>query len=121
MDGVTPHVSDLRMAGQAPDSTLVMLMEADFTDPDGDLGDGNLETYIDANPTSLGGLSLRPIFIRSGLPLEAAEGTLDFVLELSVTESLLPDSGTQFSLGVVLIDLAGNASERAEVQVALTY
>lgn len=119
-DGMTPQVTDLRMTGQAPDSTTVMLMEADFFDPDGDLGQGSLETFIDANPTSLGGLAMQPIFVRSGVPLDATEGTLSFVLELSVAGAL-PESGTQFSLGVVVTDAADHSSERAEARVELSY
>lgn len=119
-DGQTPQILDLRMMGQAPDASTVMLIEADFFDPDGDLGEGALETFIDANPTSLGGLAMLPIFVHSGVPLDATEGTLSFVLELSLAETL-PESGTQFSLGVVVTDAAQHSSERRDTRIALTY
>jgi hypothetical protein len=119
-DGVTPQVTDLRMTGQAPDSTTVMLMEADFFDPDGDLGQGLLDTFLDGNPTSLGGLSLQTIFVQSGVPLDATDGTLSFVLELSVAGAL-PESGSQFSLGIVVTDVEDHRSERAETRIELTY
>lgn len=120
-DGVSPELTDLRLRGQAPDNPLVMLMEADFIDPDGDLSGGFLETYLDGASTSLGELSLYPIFVDSDLPLDATEGLLDFVLELALSPTQLPTSGAEFSLGLRATDEDGHESPLQEVRIRITY
>jgi hypothetical protein len=119
-DGVTPILSNLRFDGPAKDSATVLLLSVDFHDSTGDLGNGALETFIDSTPTSAGALDLVPIFLRSDVPIDATDGTLQFVLELSLGASP-PPSGTTFHLGVRATDVAGNTSSTVEIPLTLTY
>jgi hypothetical protein len=119
-DGVTPVLDDFRFDGAAPDSATVLLLSADFRDDDGDLGTGLLETFIDDTPTSAGALDLLPIFVRSDLPVDATEGTLRFVLELSLGATP-PPSGETFGLGARLTDADGNSSATRSIRLQLTY
>ncbi len=119
-DGFSPSLSNLRFDGPAKDSATVLLLSVDFFDGDGDLGRGVLETFIDGEPTSAGPIDLLPLFVRSDLPANATEGTLEFVLELSLGSSP-PPSGTTFRLGVRATDVSGHASSTVEVPLALTY
>ena len=66
-DGVTPVLSDLAFEGQAVDSPLVLLLRVDFNDPDADLADGHLETFINKRATSAGQLPLLPLYLQSDL------------------------------------------------------
>jgi hypothetical protein len=120
-DGKTPSLQDMRFLGQAKDSPVVLLIETDFVDPDGDLGHGLLETFIDGRTTSLGRLDLAPIFVDSGLEFNSEEGTLHFVFELAVDEQSLPESGTRFTVGVRAQDADGNLSQTAQIALQLTY
>ena len=119
-DGVTPVLDDFRFDGPAPDSATVLLLSADFRDGDGDLGTGFLETFIDDEPTSAGPLELLPIFVRSDLPANATEGTLRFVLELSLGATP-PPSGATFSLGARVTDADGRSSAVRAVRLQLSY
>lgn len=116
-DGVSPRIEQLRYQGQAPDSDLVLLFASRFTDPDGDLGRGYLETFLNEKPSGLGQLPLQGLFLQEALPLDANEGTLAFALELSVDEP--PDEPTPFQLGVRLVDAAGHSSQLEEVALEL--
>ena len=117
-DDETPVLHALRYDGQAPDSELVLLFTARFSDPDGDLGEGFLETFIQGRPSGLGRLPLRPIFLWNELPLQATEGELEFHLELALASSF--DVATTFELGVRAVDDAGNASELRTVRLEVT-
>ena len=119
-DGFSPSLSNLRYDGPARDSATVLLLSVDFHDGDGDLGRGRLGTFIDGEPTSAGALDLLPIFLRSDLAANATDGTLGFVLELSIGASP-PPSGTTFHLGVRATDVAGHASSTVEIPLTLTY
>lgn len=119
-DGFTPSLSNLRFDGPAKDSATVLLLSVDFFDGDGDLGRGTLTTFIDGEPTNAGPLDLLPIFLRSDLPVNATEGTLEFVLELALGASP-PPSGTTFHLGVRASDVADNTSATVEIPLTLTY
>lgn len=119
-DGFSPALSNLRFDGPAKDSATVLLLSVDFHDGDGDLGRGTLATFIDGEPTSAGALDLLPIFLRSGLPVNATEGTLQFVLELALGASP-PPSGTTFHLGVRATDIAEHTSATDEIPLTLTY
>ncbi|MFZ9889618.1 MAG: hypothetical protein ACO3JL_19155 [Myxococcota bacterium] len=116
-DGVSPRIEQLRFQGQAPDSDLVLLFASRFTDPDGDLGRGYLETFLNERPSGLGQLPLQSLFLQKGLPLDANEGTFSFALELAVAEA--PAGTTPFRLGVRLVDAAGNNSQTEEVALEL--
>ena len=116
-DGRTPRVEELRYDGQAPDSELVLLFTAHLTDPDGDLGDGDLETFINRSPSALGALALRPLFLFNGVPLDATEGEIEFSLELALPGE--PQRGTRFELGVRAVDAAGNVSNIESVELEL--
>lgn len=117
-DGRTPRVEELRFDGQAPDSELVLLFTARLTDPDGDLGEGVLETFINRSPSALGALELRPLFLFNEVPLDATEGEIEFSLELALNG--LPDEGTRFELGVRAVDASGNASEVESLELEVT-
>lgn len=117
-DPEVPALTALRYAGQAADSPLVLLIEADFEDDDGDLSSGDLETFINQQVTSAGRLSLMPIFLQSGLDVGARQGTLEFVLELSFANGP-PPVGTSFALGARVTDGAGNTSVLEEITLKL--
>ena len=119
-DGFSPSLSNLRFDGPAKDSATVLLLSVDFHDGDGDLGRGTLATFIDGEPTSAGALELLPIFLRSELPVNATDGTLQFVLELALGGSP-PPSGTSFHLGVRATDIAEHPSATDEIPLTLTY
>lgn len=122
-DPSTPRLSALSFDGQAPDSTLVLLMSVHFEDEDGDLGRGQLETFINQTATSAGPIPLLGIFVQNDVPLDAVEGELEFVLELSFPdeESDWPAEGSTFRLGTRAIDAEGNASSTVEVALRLSY
>jgi hypothetical protein len=119
-DGYTPSLSNLTFEGPAPDAATVLLLTVDFYDGDGDLGSGALATFIDGEPTSAGPLDLLPIFLRSDVPVDATEGSLEFVLELSIGATP-PPSGTTFHLGVRASDVRQNTSSTVEIPLKLTY
>jgi hypothetical protein len=120
-DGVTPQLTRFSFTGQAPDSPLVLLFDVDFIDGDGDLARGGLETFIDDRATSLGVISLVPIFIQNELPENATEGTLGIVLELSLSEATLPPSGTEFEMSIRVVDAANHVSNEPAVSLEITY
>ncbi len=122
-DGVTPRLSALTFNGQAPDSTLVLLMSVHFEDEDGDLGGGSLETFINGTATSAGPIPFLSMFVQNDVALDATEGDLDFVLELAFAddESEWPEAGSSFKLGTRASDTEGNASSTEQVTLSLTY
>lgn len=119
-DGFTPALSNFTFDGQARDSPTVLLLSTDFHDGDGDLGGGELETFIDSRPTDAGSLALPTLFAQSGLDVRATDGDLQFVLELSLSDEL-PPSGSSFRLGARVTDAAGNSSPTSEMTLQLTY
>ena len=119
-DGETPQISDLRFDGQAVDSPLVILLSVAFNDPDGNLSDGTLQTFINGSPTSAGALPLMPIFLSSDLEPEATSGRLDFVLELSFADDP-PPAGSSFTLGARALDGDDNPSSTQEIRLQLDY
>ena len=119
-DGVTPSLSNFHFDGPAPDSQTVLLLSTDFHDGDGDLSAGTLETFIDARPTNAGALPLLPLFAFSGLPENATDGHLDFVLELNVGGDAAPASGSSFRLGIRATDAELNSSSTSELTLRLT-
>ncbi len=118
-DGVSPSLHDFRFDGTAPDSNSVLLMSVGFHDGDGDLSAGSLETFINQRPTSAGALPLLPIFLRSGVPENATDGRLQFVLEINAASQGLPPSGTSFRLGIRATDVQRNSSPTAEIGLVL--
>ncbi len=100
---------------------MVLIFDARFEDADGNLGRGFLETYIDGNATSLGGLPLDEIFHQNAVRYDATEGDLTFWLELTVGSDQLPESGTTFTVGVRARDEDENPSNTAEVELQLDY
>jgi hypothetical protein len=117
-DGVTPSLSNFRFVGQAEDSPLVLLLAVDFSDGDGDLGAGSLETFIDDRPTSAGALPLTALFLESDVPLDATSGTLRFVLELAFADDAAED-GASFALGCRATDAAQRSSSTQTVKLTL--
>ena len=118
-DGVTPALANFRFDGAAEDSPTVLLLSVDFHDGDGDLANGDLQTFIDLKPTSLGSLPLLPLFLESDVPLTATDGTLEFVLELSFGQSGVPDDGATFELGARVTDEGGNTSPTQTIKLRL--
>lgn len=112
-DEHAPRLHDLSFAGQAPESDLVLIFTVGFEDPDGDLGRGVLETFVNERPSGLGPLSLEPIFLWSRVPLDATFGEIEFVLELSLDEA--PSDGTEFKLGVRVLDEQAHVSNVADI------
>ena len=119
-DGFTPSLSNFTFDGQARDSPSVILLSTDFHDGDGNLGGGQLETFIDARPTGAGALEMAPLFAQSGLQQDATDGDLQFVLELNVNNSP-PESGSKFKLGIRATDEAFNSSPTSEITITITY
>ena len=119
-DGVTPSLSNFHFDGPAADSQTVLLLSTDFHDGNGDLSAGTLETFIDARPTSAGDLPLLPLFVFSGLPENATDGHLEFVLELNVAGDAAPASGSSFRLGIRATDAELNSSSTSEITLRLT-
>ena len=118
-DGETPSLKNFTFDGQAQDSPLVLLLRDDFEDPDGNLANGSLTTFINDRATSAGDLELFPIFVQSGVDPEATSGRLEFVLELSFVDGP-PEDGTSFELGARAVDEDGNASSTQELRLALS-
>jgi hypothetical protein len=119
-DGVTPRLSAFRYDGPAPDSATVLLLTVGFSDGDGDLAGGTLETFIDDDPTGAGALPLLPIFLASELAPAATEGFLFFVLELALGENP-PAPGSSFRLGVRVTDAAGHTSPTEAITLTINY
>ena len=119
-DGFTPSLSNFKFDGPARDSPTVLLLSADFHDGDGNLGGGQLETFIDARPTGAGALEMAPIFAQSGLDQDAKDGELQFVLELNVAREP-PPSGSKFKLGIRATDEAFNSSSTSEITIQIDY
>ena len=119
-DPAAPRLTNLRLDGQAPDSPLVLLLSLDFSDDDGDLADGVLDTFINSEPTSAGPMPLLPIFLTSDLEAGETAGHLDFVLELSFADPP-PPSGSNFTLGARATDAANHTSATQEVRLKLEY
>jgi hypothetical protein len=119
------ELSNFRLDGQAPDSPLVLLLSVDFRSEQRTLGTGVLETFIEGRPTSAGRLPMPPLFLQAGLALDAPEGTLPFVLELSLGDNP-PPSGSVFRLGVRATDAGSeesppNSSATQEIRVRIAY
>ena len=114
-DGVSPRLEALRFDGQAPDSAAVLLFTMDFEDADGDLGRGVMETYVNGRASGLGALSFEPLFLWNELPLDATEGSLEFVLELSLSETL--GEAADFELGVRAVDALLHSSQLQTVRL----
>lgn len=114
-DGISPEVRQVEFLGQAPDAPLVVITRLTFFDPDGDLGEGTLETFVNSRPSGLGILELTPYFLFAEVPLDANEGSFDFQLELNL-DAGGPDSSS-FDLGFRLIDADGNTSRTRSVRL----
>jgi hypothetical protein len=117
-DGRTPEIVELSYDGQAPDSELVLMFTASFEDGDGDLGEGYFETFINGQPSGLGPLELRQLFLANGIALDAPRGDLEFVLELAFASP--PEGATTFELGVRPVDASGNAGSTATQNLRVT-
>jgi hypothetical protein len=112
-----PVVEALRYDGQAPDSTLVLLFSIDFSDDEGDLGEGKLETFINQRVAGNGIQSLRPLFLQAGERLDATSGTVPFVIELNFAGA--PERGAGFSVGVRLTDEGEQTSTTKETSLRI--
>ena len=120
-DDGAPCLADLQFLGQGDKNPLVLRFRSGFGDADGDLGRGFLETFIDGNPTSLGGLSMADIYAENGLDYDATSGTLDVSLELTLGNDNLPESGTRFEVGMRAVDESDKQSEIKTVELEMTY
>jgi hypothetical protein len=116
-DGVTPEITALNFKGQAPDAPLVVVTEVEFSDPDGDLADGFIETFVNNKPSGLGQLSLVPYFLFAEEPLNAGFGAFDFQLELNLGEDT--EDVAVFDLGFRLTDAAGHVSPTKSIRLRL--
>lgn len=114
-DGRSPEVRSVEFLGQGPDAPLVVITRITFFDPNGDLGEGTLESFVNGRPSGLGILELTPYFLFAELPLDANEGSFDFQLELNLDDDG-PESSS-FDLGFRLIDALGNTSTTRAVRL----
>ena len=114
LDGHTPSLGPLEYMGQAPDSPEVLLLHIEFSDPDGDLGNGVLEIFANDQSTDIGGLSLEPLFFENDLSLDAVAGELDFVVEIAIDESSIPEEGAVFKIGARAVDSESHVSNTQE-------
>lgn len=117
-DGVTPRLTDLRLDGQAPDVSSVLLFSFAFEDDDGDLGAGTLETHFNGQRTVLPPLELGPLFLASDTSLTSTAGDVAFEVELSPgDDGAWPAAGDALRFGVVVVDEADHASALREVDL----
>jgi hypothetical protein len=114
LDGYTPSLGPLEYMGQAPDSPEVLLLHVEFSDPDGDLGNGVLEIFANDQSTDIGGLPLEPLFFENDLALDAVAGALDFVVEIAIDESSIPEEGAVFKIGARAVDSESHVSNTQE-------
>lgn len=117
VESEAPRIVDFRYDGQAPDSPSVLLFSLDFEDLDRDLGGGVMETFVDGRASGLGQVALGPIFRWSETPLDASEGSLEFVLELAIEN--VPETNRSFTVGVRLIDSLTHVSQPSEIRLSI--
>ncbi len=116
-DGVTPEVRALRFVGQAPDAPLVIVTEVEFFDPDGDLAEGFLESFVNNKPSGLGQMDLLPFFLFEEHPLNLTVGTFNFQLELNLGPEA--EDVAVFDLGIRLTDASGHVSPTKSIRLRL--
>ncbi|MBI5509196.1 MAG: hypothetical protein HY903_10620 [Deltaproteobacteria bacterium] len=90
---------------QVPGDPWTIILGADFTDDDGDLGSGKADFYLneDTQPTEQ---ELTDVFRQSGVGLSEKSGSLWMALRFASTVR----SGTTVRLGLQLVDKAGRYS-----------
>ncbi len=115
----TPHLTGLRCATsdacQAPQDPFLLKLAVDFSDTDGDLGNGTYTLYLDQK-TLVQDEALATVFQASKLDASAAAGVMyvDAPLQLAnVTD------GMTFWVDLEVTDAAGHASNRPGVQFTL--
>ena len=120
IDGETPYLGPLEFLGQAPDSPMVLLLRTAFDDPDGDLGSGVLEVMVNDQSSGIGALDLEPLFFENNLDLDDTSGVLDFVVEVALDSSSVPEGGALFKIGVRAVDAETHVSNTQEVTLEIT-
>lgn len=109
-DPLAPRVSALEFVGQSPHNTMVLVFDVSFEDSDADLADGTLTVFVNGRATSAGPRAMRDVFVENDLEPAVVRGKLSVSLELSWSSDAVPENGSQFELGVELIDGAGRSS-----------
>lgn len=96
-----PELSVFALDSQMETDPWTLIFSATFADPDGDLGTGRVEFFLNgqASDTSV---ELRELFRQSGLPLNATGGRFAIPLRFSDTVT----DGAKVKLGVQLVDAA---------------
>jgi len=122
-DTTLPLFTSLSFDGVAPENSRVLLFHVDFRDSDGDLAAGTLAPLINGKTTGDEPASLRELMLANGLPLDAVSGTLEFVLEVQLSDdpASLPESGSTFDVGVLATDGAGHESNQPTVTLELSH
>jgi hypothetical protein len=120
-DAGLPLMTALTYEGAARDNARVLLFRVDFRDEDGDLSAGNLAVLINGKTALADPLSMKDLFIKSGLPLNAQNGTLLFEVQMDIRDDAPPESGSVFSVGVLATDGAGQESNRPTVTLEISY
>jgi hypothetical protein len=112
-----PRVEELRYLGQAKDSTLVLLFEVDFSDDNGDLNEGRLETFINDRATRLSQQPLAPLLLESGISPTATTGTFDLALEIAFVDGV--EVGASFDVGTRIVDAQNHVSDTETVTLRI--
>jgi hypothetical protein len=115
-----PVLSEFTFVGQAQESPSVLLFTVDFQDSDGDLGDGATQFLLNGEQTDLEPLSNQAVFLANELPLDARQGTLEFVVELAFDDESLAAEQEEFEFSVKMNDAAGYDSNAVHVTLLLS-
>ncbi|MEW5852980.1 MAG: hypothetical protein AB2A00_29625 [Myxococcota bacterium] len=116
-----PLLTNLNFDGAAADSPTVLLFSMDFRDSDRNLSAGTLKPLINGKPTGDEPVPLQDLFIASGLPLDTANGTLEFVLEVQISDENRPEPGSTFDVGFEATDGDGNVSNTPTSTLEISF
>lgn len=116
-----PLLTGLHLDGQAQGNARVLLLSVDFRDADRDLSAGSFIPLINGMPSVQDPLELRPLFLRSGLDMNARAGHLELELEIRLPEDNPPRAGSTFDVGLVVTDGAGHESNRPKATLEISY
>lgn len=101
-----PVIASADVASQLAQDTWTVVLGVDFTDADGDLGDGKVEFHLNDKSNAASSQPLLAVFHESAVDVGATAGSLTVPLRFDDTIR----NGTDVHLGLQLIDQAGHRS-----------
>jgi hypothetical protein len=119
VQGPGPALGNFRFLGQSPKSSDVLVFAIDFIDEGGDLGDGEMQIWLQQTLQGKKGISLKPIFLQNELDPKAPRGSLRFVVQLFLSEPDLQALPFWIEVAVQFKDKAGNMSDKKTVMLQL--